>query len=101
VEQFGWRAVAIGSALCVAAIGAAAAAVVANDTSEKGFASFAPAELQRTSHLRLGGLVRDFPTIFTYRNTWLIFLAQGGFVGAMLSFTGLWGPSYLRQRFAL
>src|SRR4051812_24446869 len=101
VEQFGWRAVAIGSAVCVAAIGAAAAAFVTNDPSEKGFASFAPDELQRTSHLTLGGLVRDFPKIFTYRNTWLIFLAQGGFVGAMLAFTGLWGPPYLRQRFSL
>ena len=101
VEQFGWRAVAIGSAACVAAIGAAAAAFVANDPSEKGLASFAPDELQRTRHLTLGGLVRDFPKIFTYRNTWLIFLAQGGFVGAMLAFTGLWGPPYLRQRFSL
>src|SRR5262245_14147750 len=100
VEQFGWRAVAIGSAACVMAIGAAAAMIVANDPSEKGFASFAPAELQR-GHVTIGGLVRDFPHIFTYRNTWLIFLAQGGFVGAMLSFTGLWGPAYLRQRFAL
>src|SRR5262249_45866478 len=26
---------------------------------------------------------------------------QGGFVGAVLSFTGLWGPPYLRQRFNL
>jgi MFS family permease len=101
VEQFGWRGVAIGSAVCVAAIGAAAAAVVANDPSDRGFASFAPTELQRTDHLTLGGLIRDFPTIFTYRNTWLIFLAQGGFVGAMLAFTGLWGPPYLRQRFSL
>src|SRR4029079_14286029 len=39
--------------------------------------------------------------IFTYRNTWLIFAAQGGFVGAMLSFTGLWGAAYLKQRFGL
>src|SRR5262249_4318519 len=100
VEHFGWRPVAIGSAACVIAIGAAAAAIVANDPSEKGLASFAPAELQRR-HLTLAGIVRDFPTIFTYRNTWLIFLAQGGFVGAMLSFTGLWGPAYLKQRFAL
>jgi MFS family permease len=101
VEHFGWRAVALGSAGCVVAIGAAAAAVVANDPADIGHASYAPPELQRTSHVTLGGLVRDFPTIFTYRNTWLIFLAQGGFVGAMLSFTGLWGPAYLRQRFAL
>ena len=100
VEQFGWRAVALGSAGVVLAIGAAAWAVVANDPLEKGFRSYAPNELQRT-HLTIGQLVREFPTIFTYRNTWLIFLAQGGFVGAMLSFTGLWGPTYLRQRFTL
>lgn len=100
VEQFGWRAVALGSAGVVLAVGAAAWALLANDPMDKGFASYAPDELQRT-HLTIGQLVREFPTIFTYRNTWLIFLAQGGFVGAMLSFTGLWGPTYLRQRFTL
>jgi sugar phosphate permease len=100
VEQFGWRAVAIGSAGVVLAIGAAAWTLVANDPIEKGFRSHAPTELQR-AHLTIGQLLREFPAIFTYRNTWLIFLAQGGFVGAMLSFTGLWGPTYLRQRFAL
>ena len=100
VEQFGWRAVAFGSAGVVLAVGAAAWAFVTNDPLEKGFRSYAPAELQRT-HLTIGQLLREFPTIFTYRNTWLIFLAQGGFVGAMLSFTGLWGPTYLRQRFTL
>jgi sugar phosphate permease len=100
VEQFGWRAVALGSAGVVLAVGAAAWMFVANDPLEKGFRSYAPVELQRT-HLTIGQLLREFPTIFTYRNTWLIFLAQGGFVGAMLSFTGLWGPTYLRQRFTL
>ena len=100
VEQFGWRAVAFGSAGVVLAVGAATWAFVTNDPLEKGFRSYAPAELQRT-HLTIGQLLREFPTIFTYRNTWLIFLAQGGFVGAMLSFTGLWGPTYLRQRFTL
>ena len=73
----------------------------ANDPSDKGYGSYAPAELQRTNHLTVGALLRELPGIFTYRNTWLIFLAQGGFVGAMLSFTGLWGPAYLKQRFAL
>jgi MFS family permease len=100
VERFGWRVVALGSAGIVLAIGSAAWAVVANDPLERGFRSYAPDELQRT-HLTIGQLVREFPAIFTYRNTWLIFLAQGGFVGAMLSFTGLWGPAYLRQRFTL
>jgi MFS family permease len=101
VEHYGWRAVALGSAACVLAIGAAAWAFVVNDPSDKRYASYAPTELRRTSHLTVGGLLREFPTLFTFRNTWLIVLAQGGFVGAMLSFTGLWGPAYLKQRFAL
>ena len=101
VEHYGWRAVALGSAACVLAIGAAAWIFVVNDPSDKGYASYAPAELRRASHQTIGALLRDFPSLFTFRNTWLIFLAQGGFVGAMLSFTGLWGPAYLKQRFAL
>jgi sugar phosphate permease len=101
VEHYGWRAVALGSAGCVLGIGAAAWRFVVNDPSDKGYASYAPAELRRASHQTIGGLLRNFPSLFTFRNTWLIFLAQGGFVGAMLSFTGLWGPAYLKQRFAL
>jgi len=100
VEHFGWRLVAIGSGVCVLAIGAAAWAVVANDPSDRQSTSYAPAELQKSTRT-LGGLLREFPRLFGYRNTWLIFIAQGGFVGAMLSFTGLWGPPYLKQRFAL
>jgi MFS family permease len=100
VEHFGWRAVALGSAGIVLAVGVAAWAFVTNDPVQRGFLSYAPKELQRT-HMTIGQLLREFPAIFTYRNTWLVFLAQGGFVGAMLSFTGLWGPAYLRRRFAL
>jgi sugar phosphate permease len=101
VEQFGWRAVALGSASCVLAIGGAAWALVANDPVDRGYASHAPEELRREQRPSLNAIVRELPQVFTYRNTWLIFLAQGGFVGAMLSFTGLWGPAYLKQRFAL
>ena len=101
VEAYGWRAVALGSAGCVLAIGAAAWAVVADDPADVGYASCAPAELQRANQPTLGGILRELPRIFTYRNTWPIFFAQGGLVGAMLSFTGLWGPPYLRQRFSL
>jgi len=100
VEHFGWRAVVIGSAGVVLAVRAAAWALVTDDPMQKGFASHAPADLQR-GHMTITQLVREFPAIFTYRNTWLIFFAQGGFVGAMLAFTGLWGPTYLRERFTL
>jgi sugar phosphate permease len=101
VEQYGWRAVAIGSAACILAIGAAAWALVVNDPSDRHRASYAPDELQRAHAHTIGRILRNFPTLFTFRNTWLIFLAQGGLVGPMLSFTGLWGPAYLKQRFAM
>ncbi len=99
VEHFGWRAVAIGSGACVLAIGAAAWAFVANDPVEKHFTTYAPESLQKSDHLTVWQLLRGFRNVFAYRNTWLIFFAQGGFVGAILAFTGLWGPSYLKQRF--
>ena len=101
VEHYGWRPVALGSAVCVLAIGLAAWALVANDPADRGFASFAPAELQRSGHLTMREVASGLGRIFRFRNTWLIFFAQGGFVGAVLSFTGLWGPPYLRQRFGL
>jgi sugar phosphate permease len=100
VEAFGWRAVAIGSAGVVLVVGIAAWLFVANDPADKGLTSYAPKELQRGQVSALV-LMKSFGRIFTYRNTWLIFLAQGGFVGAVLSFTGLWGPPYLVQRFGL
>jgi MFS family permease len=101
VEHYGWRAVALGSAASILVIGGAAWALVVNDPLDKRHASYAPDELRKANALTIGRILRDFPTLFTFRNTWLIFLAQGGFVGAMLSFTGLWGPAYLKQRFEL
>jgi nitrate/nitrite transporter NarK len=101
VEHYGWRAVALGSAACVLAIGAAAWAFVVDDPADRDYSSHAPEELRRASGVTIGRLFRELPSLFAFRNTWLIFLAQGGLVGAMLSFTGLWGPAYLKQRFTL
>jgi MFS family permease len=46
-------------------------------------------------------VLAGFKKVFTYRNTWLIFFAQGGIVGPILAFTGLWGTPFLRARYAL
>ena len=101
VESFGWRTVALASAIFMMATGALAMAVVRNDPSEVGFATYAPTVLQGKSPERLLELLKGFAKIFAYRNTWLIFCAQGGFVGAMLSFTGLWGSPFLKTRYAI
>jgi MFS family permease len=72
---------------------------VANDPADKGYRTYASAAVQSGKRASLPDLLSGVPGIFAVRNTWLIFLAQGGFVGAMLSFTGLWGPPFLRARF--
>ncbi len=99
VESFGWRSVGVASAIFIFSMGLLALAAVKDDPSQAGFASYAPAALQqkRKQTQSSGSFVR----IFTYTNTWLIFFAQGGFVGAILSFTGLWGLPFLRARFGL
>lgn len=101
VEQYGWRGVAFASGVAVLGIGGLAALIVKNDPSEKTFHSHAPAELRGNHHVGVWQLLKGFRRVFGYRNTWLIFLAQGGFVGAMLAFTGLWGPTYLKVRYSL
>lgn len=99
VEAFGWRPVAIGSAAIVLGITVLAWMIVRNDPSEKHYASYAPAALQQAGKGSVWELLRGFKRVFAYRNVWLIFLAQGGFVATMIGFTGLWGPPFLRQRF--
>jgi sugar phosphate permease len=101
VEEVGWRRAAMSSAGVALAVGVLAFAVVRNDPAERGYRSYAPASLQSTHHLTLWELLKGFRHIFSYRNTWLIFLAQGAFVGSILAFTGLWGPPYLKARFGL
>jgi sugar phosphate permease len=101
VEQFGWRQTVIGSALLVLSIGLATLFVVRNDPAEKGYLTYAPASLQRSNGPKFVDLLRGLGQISAFRNTRLIFLAQGGIVGSMLAFTGLWGVPFLRARFGL
>jgi sugar phosphate permease len=101
VEQVGWRAAAMSSAGLALAVGILAIAMVRNDPAERGYSSYAHKSLRSTHHLTLWELLKGFKHVFGYRNTWLIFLAQGAFVGSILAFTGLWGPPYLRARYGL
>ena len=101
MDAFGWRSVVVSSAALVLAIGVLAWTLVRNDPVEAGFRSFAPPELTGTRKESLATLLKGFGKILKYPNTWLIFIAQGGFVGSVLAFTGLWGPAYLKSRFGL
>jgi len=99
VDAFGWRGVTFGSAAVVGLVAILAGTLVRNDPVEKGYRSYAHDAIQNHAKTTIWQLLRGFPSVFGYRNTWLIFLAQGGFVGSILSFTGLWGPPFLEVRF--
>lgn len=99
IEHFGWRAVVLGSGTVVFGVCILAWALVRNDPREKNFRSYAPAVLHRKNDI--ASLGAGFRKVFKYRNTWLIFFAQGSMVGAILAFTGLWGTPFLKARFGL
>jgi MFS family permease len=101
IEHFGWREVVLGSAIVILGVCVLAWALVKNDPSDSGFISYAHSSLQRRENPRILELLAGFKSIFAYRNTWLIFLAQGGVVGPILAFTGLWGAPFLKARFGL
>ena len=101
IEHFGWRAVVVGSAAAILVVCGLAWAAVRNDPAEMQFASYAPAALQQRDKQTVASVLAGFRRVFRYRNTWLIFFAQGGIVGPILSFTGLWGAPFLKVRYSL
>jgi sugar phosphate permease len=101
IERFGWRGVVLGSASIILAVGVLAWAIVKDDPSNEGMRSFAHASIHDRRGASTSDLLKGFQTVFGYRNTWLIVFAQGGIVGPILSFTGLWGAPFLKARFGI
>lgn len=101
VEYFGWRGTALGSAAAILTVGILAWVVVRDDPAEKGFESYAPAALQHHDKATLSGIFTGLRCVLSFRNTWLILIAQGGMVGPIMTFTGLWGAPFLKARFGL
>ena len=100
IQHFGWRPVVFVSGAFVLVVALLAFFFVRQDPTDKGYLSYAPASVQR-SHVSAWELLKGFRHIFAFRNTWLIFIAQGSLVGSILAFTGLWGAPFLRVRYGL
>lgn len=100
IESFGWRAVMTGSATFIVGVGILIWAFIRNDPAERGFRNYAPPATPARAGER-PGLAQTFKQIFSHRNSWLIFFAQGGIVGPLLTFTSLWGGPFMRTRFGL
>jgi len=101
VELFGWRGTAIASAALILAIGILAWIFVRDDPSERDLESHAPPALRRQEKVTLAGIGQGLRTVFRHKNAWLILIAQGGLCGPIMTFTGLWGPPFLKARFGL
>jgi len=101
IEHFTWRETVIGSAVIVFALGLLAWLVVRDDPTEKGYKSYASAGLTTRQKTTLAGAFKSMGSVFSYQNTWLIMLAQGGLAGTILTFTGLWGAPFLKARYGL
>ena len=101
IEHFGWRPVVLGSSVILLGVWALVWAFVRNDPADAGLESHAPAVLRGRDRQSVRALAAGFRKVFGYRNTWLIFFAQGGLVGPMIAFTGLWGTPFLKVRFGL
>jgi sugar phosphate permease len=101
VEHFTWRETILGSATITLILGVLAWVTVRDDPGEKGFRSHAPDQLQRHQKASIAGAFRALGSVFSYKNPWLILIAQGGMVGSIMTFTVLWGAPFLKARFGL
>ncbi len=100
VAAHGWRPVMLASGGVTFLVGAAIWGMVRDDPSDKGF------ETHAHSTSPAGGIGRPgiwvgLKEVFRYRNTWLLFLAPGGIVGCVLTFSGLWGIPYLTTHYGM
>jgi nitrate/nitrite transporter NarK len=98
VDALGWRVVMGISAAVTAAVAIAIWTVVRDDPADRGYASFhAHAHAAQAA----SPIVAQIREVFSYRNTWLLFLVPGAFSGILLTFAGLWGVPFLVTQYGL
>jgi len=91
---YSWRVIIAGSAIVTLGMGIGIWIFVRDTPSEKGYAEFV--QLGATNQqVNQPGIMGGLVEIFRYTNTWLICFIPGAVVGAVLTFSGLWGVPYL------
>jgi MFS family permease len=98
IAAFDWRSVMLVSSIFPFAVAALIWVIVRDDPRERGYASYAPDA--GTGAPRIG-VAAGLRTVFSYRNTWLLFLAPGAVAGSALAFAGLWGVPFLTTHYGL
>lgn len=94
MDTFPWRGVISVTGGMTLILGGIIWLIVRDRPEEKGYKGFIPG-IPRQSALSLKTIGQGFRRVGKYRNTWLLFVIPGGIVGAILTFSGLWGVPYL------
>jgi MFS family permease len=92
-----WRSVMLGTALVTLAVSVGVWIVVRDKPSQKGFADYPHTATPPSHRPILEGLAE----VLRFRNAWLLFVIPGGFVGAILTFSGLWGVPFLTSHYGM
>ena len=93
MDVFSWRAVIFTTGLMTLVLGGLIWLIVRDWPQEKGYPGFT--EIPRLAPLSIHSIWQNLFKVLQYRNTWLLFFIPGGIVGAILTFSGLWGVPYL------
>ncbi len=101
INMFGWRSLLAMSALFLLVLSGLSWWLVRDDPSDLGMKSYARHKSAGGEKARSAELWKGFIHIFRHRNTALVLVIQGGFVGPMIAFTGLWAVPFLTVRFGL
>jgi MFS family permease len=99
VDNVGWRPGMLAAAAVTLGIGLLIWLFVRDDPVQLGYKSgrrSAGGQPATPSHP-----IKNLGAVLRYRNTWLFLLIPGGMVGAVLTFSGLWGVPFLTTHHGL
>lgn len=100
VDFCSWRVVILATAAVTFILCACIWIFVRDNPAENGYDEPSGpdrASAERSRSKMLSGVLE----VFRYRNTSLLFLIQGGIVGCVLTFSGLWGVPFLTTHYGL
>jgi sugar phosphate permease len=100
IDSFGWRPGMLAAALVTVGIGVLVWWVVRDRPAQLGFDNLPGSDTDRADDRPVRPL-KNLAAVLSDRNVLLLFLAPGGMVGAVLTFSGLWGVPFLTTHHGL
>ena len=94
VDNFGWRPAMLAAAAATVMIGLLVWFLVRDEPAQLGYAGAAGSDGSQATKGAAHPL-KNLKAVLGYGNIWLLFLTPGGMVGAVLTFSGLWGVPFL------